>query len=157
MKKPDISRPTILSLLDAFCTDFRPVAKPGTRKRLDLVIGHLRQFLESDADNVLIQPDFEILMAERQLDPVGAFERTMHADDLFYALPQYLAPERALTDPLARRAQIDLVANLCSWLWEQRYLRAHTVSECAVIDMEVSLRRSRDTLRVARHASSLRK
>ena len=146
MTKTDISRPTILELLDQFEEEFLPTAKAGTRKRFSLIRRHLRTFLDDEAEDYLIEPSLSTLYLERAIDPVGAYERVLHADDLFYALPVYLAPDRALPDSLNRTAQLDLISQLCQWLSDKRYINKHNVDECAMLDVNSALLHGREAL-----------
>ena len=147
MTKLDISRPTIAELLDTFAHDFLLNAKVRSRKRFPLIRAHLTRYLETDADNILTRHDLEILRAERELDPINAFARTMHADDLFYAMHDYFESAHALGPIEDRRAQLDIAAHLCQWLWDRHYVSEHTVDECAVLDVQFALRHARERFR----------
>jgi hypothetical protein len=153
MTQLDISRPTITQLLDEFEEDFLPIASVGSRKRFAMVRRNIQSHLEGEGHRFLMNSSHRILNAEFEANPVDAFVRTMHADDLFYNFPHYLAPEHAMQAPLDRRAQLDITSALSSWLQNKGYVDDRTIDECVLIDVNVALREGRTMLRLGSEAS----
>jgi len=63
---------------------------PVTRQRITRVYQRLLDCLETDAETILVADDRVVLAAERELQPDGAFVRTMHAEDLLFGLESFL-------------------------------------------------------------------
>lgn len=140
--------PTIDVVLEGFFGERMRGGPAGMKQRrlrsLDL---RLREYLEVEGDRVLVTADLELLAIERQFDPVGAFCRTMRAEDLVFALPGFL--ERCLPEDLVDvRLQLATVEALMAWLI--RRLIDQTGLECVLLDVFVALRRGRADLRARR-------
>ena len=76
MTKPDISRPTIIELLDEFEEDFLPIATVGSRKRFAMVRRNIQAHLELEGHEFLTDSSTRILAAEVGLNPANAFVRS---------------------------------------------------------------------------------
>ena len=147
MSKTPILVPTISDLLDDFFVGYQPNATVGVQARIDVVRNDLEQHLDLEGPRVLTTGQLAILATEKQFDPVGAFARTMHADDLYYALQHYLDVAHAFEEVSLRETQIDVVAALAETLWRKRLISERNVSECTVIEFEIALKRGRDELK----------
>jgi hypothetical protein len=146
MTKAPALKPTISDLLDDFFVGYQPNAAVSVQARIDTVRRDLEQHLDLEGPRILTTGQLAILKTEKQFDPVGAFARTMHADDLYYALERYLQPVHAFEETSLRETQLDVVAALAESLWRSRFISAHNVSECTVIELEIALKRGRDGL-----------
>ena len=153
MTKTPILNPTISDLLDDFFVGYQQNAPVAVHARIDSVRSDLERHLDLEGPRILTTGQLAILNTEKQFDPVGAFARTMHADDLFYALELYLQPANAFEDASLRETQLDVVAALAERLWRSPFISAENVSECTVIEIEIGLKRGRDALKLARRAA----
>jgi hypothetical protein len=134
--------------LDDLLTEFfgersRGVTGIKLRRVADLE-RRLRSHLEAEGARVLVDRDKAILEMERGLNPDGAFCRTMHGDDLIYALSGFLEASIS-TDPADVRLELATVGPLVNWLID------HGVDsygmECPIYDLEGAVRRGRAALR----------
>jgi hypothetical protein len=139
--------PTISDVLDDFFGGYQRNASASVQARIDTVRIDLEQHLDLEGPRVLSADQLAILGLELEIDPVGAFARTMHADDLYYALEHYLDPAHAFRDPSLRETQLDVVAALATSLWTRRLVSARNVSECTLIEFDIALKRGRDELK----------
>lgn len=87
-------------------------ARGIAEERILRVRARLAECIAAEGDALIEAADRRILEAERQFDPDTAFERTMHAEQLLWVLATFLLEEWSLPDPLARRVQLDVVAEL---------------------------------------------
>ena len=142
--------PTISVLLDSFFGSYKPCAPRALRERIALVRSHLCDYLEENGPRELTGPQLVILEADRAFDPHGAFQRTMHAPELYFALARYLHPASALPGEAQRGTQVDVVAALASSLWSRRLISLGTVSECDVIEFDIAMERARNVRRRSR-------
>jgi hypothetical protein len=147
MTKAPVLIPIISDLLDDFFAGYQPNAPVAVQARIDTVRRDLEQQLDLEGPRILTTGQLAILNTEKQFDPVGAFARTMHADDLYYALERYAQPAHAFEDASLRETQLDVVAALAASLWRSPFVSAHNVSECTVIELEIALKRGREKLK----------
>ena len=126
---------------------------PMTQRRLRSLEGRLRDYLEIEGEHILVTADIELLASERQFDPTGAFCRTMHADDLLFALPGFLqrCVPADLTDTRLQLATIDA---LTSWLLRRGLIDGAGL-ECTLLDVDAALRQGREDLRRRRREARL--
>ncbi len=147
--------PTIDIVLDGFFAERLSGSARGgptgmRQRRLRSLELRLRDYLEAEGGGVLVTSDCELLAIERQFDPVGAFCRTMHSDDLVFALPGFL--ERCVpVDLTDSRLQLSTIEALTSWLIRRRLID-QTGLECVLLDVGAALRRGRAGLRARRAA-----
>jgi len=141
--------PPISAILEEFFASYLPGASGVVRARIDAVRTDLETHLEVEGPRILTPAQRAILSTEKQFAPASAFVRTMHADDLYYALQHYLEPVHAMAGTELHTAQLDVVAALAASLWNQRLLSERNVSECTVIEFEIALTRARDLLKKA--------
>jgi hypothetical protein len=144
-------RPTIDVVLDGFFGERARGGPAGMKqRRLRSLELRLREYLEAEGDGILVTDDGELLAVERQFDAVGAFCRTMHADDLVFALPGFL--ERCVPEGLVDlRLQLSTIEALMAWLIRTGLLDS-TGLECIMLDVGSTLRRGRAELRERRAA-----
>ena len=147
MTNTPILIPTISDLLDDFFVGYQPNAPVGVQARIDIVRNDLEEHLDLEGPRILSASQLAVVDNEKQFDPIGAFARTMHADDLYYALQHYLDPAHAFDDVSLRETQLDVVAALAESLWRTRQVSSRNVSECTVIEFEIALRRGREQLK----------
>jgi hypothetical protein len=143
MDKTTQLNPTIADLLDEFFDKYKPAATTAQRQHIDLVRAHLSSHLEDDGAQQLTTPQLAILVAERSLEPAGAFQRTMHAPELYYVLGEYLGVENAMVPDAQHEVQLDVVESLASFLWLRRAISQNNISECAVIEFDIAMERAR--------------
>ena len=86
------ANPSIADLFDVFFSELSVGQKPAAVGRTLAVREHLEAYLETHGPGVLTTGDLALLHSEQQFHADGAFVRTMHADDLLYALAGYLDP-----------------------------------------------------------------
>jgi hypothetical protein len=147
MTKTSVLIPTISDLLDDFFVRYQPNAPVAVQSRIETVRRDLDRHLDLEGPRILTTGQLAILETEKQFDPVGAFARTMHADDLYYALECYARPQHAFEDASLRETQLDVVAALAESLWRSRFVSSRNVSECTVLELEIALKRGRDELK----------
>jgi hypothetical protein len=89
--------------------------KKGTAyRRIRFVELSLRDHLEESGSAILTTWDRALLALEVLDEPYGAFCRTMHADDLVFALPGYL--RLSPLDDTDRRTQLRVVEHLVAFI-----------------------------------------
>jgi hypothetical protein len=137
--------PTLAPLFDVFFRDQVDGQSAAAASRTRAVRAHLEAYLDEHADGVLTTGSLALLNAERQFTARGAFVRTMHADDLLFALPGYLSPDHRMPAPAAARSQVVLVGRLAQWLWTEGHLPRHGL-ECGIHELEAALSRARREL-----------
>jgi len=113
---------------------------PITRQRITRVYQRLLVCLETDAESILVGDDRVLLAAERELEPDGAFVRTMHADDLLFGLDSFL--REPWLDPMKQerqdqRVQLRLTSRLIRMLVSARLIDRYG---CACILAELQSR-----------------
>jgi len=112
-------RPTIDNILDAFFPPLFAESHGVLRDRMIRVMTAIDRFLEAEGELILTPDDSVMLAAERQFTDKGAFVRTMHADDLIFALPGFLSPPWLHPDPLMQRVQLTVVQRLVEFVRDQ--------------------------------------
>lgn len=141
--------PTISDIFEEFFGSYRRNASDTVRQRVSAVRTDLEAHLEAEGPRILTSGQLAILSKEREFAPESAFLRTMHADDLYYALQHYLHPAHAMAGLEQHEAQLDVVGALAEWLWRGRLIAGETVSECAIIEFDIAMSRSRDVVKAA--------
>lgn len=134
-------QPSIDVLLQDYFHDARQSASGIALTRLDTVERELRDFLEREGYRQLTTGGLAILESERQFEPRGAFSRSMHAEDLVFALPDFL--ETASGDHLLRRARLRHIEHLVARVIGYRLIDPGDFS-CVLIDLRIALDRGRD-------------
>ncbi|MFC0681731.1 hypothetical protein ACFFGH_28200 [Lysobacter korlensis] len=109
------TRPTIDTILTEFFAAELEGKRGITRERIEFVDVSLRHFLEAAGEQVLVADDLILLATEREFEPEGAFARTMHADDLIFALAGYLN-SMVPREPMVLRVQLRMVDRLIGWM-----------------------------------------
>lgn len=132
--------PTIDDILRSFFALRLEGATGVRRRRILLVHDTLRLYLEREGFRVLTTGDLVLLQLERALDPTDGFTRTMHADDLVFALPGYL--EQPMADRLDRRVRRTLVEALVDRLIALRFIDEYELA-CPLLDLRAALDRGR--------------
>lgn len=150
MTKPHVFSPSISTVLEEFFGGYQRGASVAVRTRIAAVRSDLERHLELEGPRILASGQLLILNTEKQFDPEGVFVRTMHADDLYYALQHYLDPVHALESTPLRDTQLDVVAALAESLWRRQLISEGTVSECTVMEFEIALTRGRDVVKAPR-------
>ncbi|WP_213815350.1 hypothetical protein [Glaciihabitans sp. dw_435] len=140
---------TIARLLDDFFAEVAEGARPTTVRRLATVRMHLEAYLDEHAWHVLTSRQLAILRAEQQHNPVGAFARTMGAEDLFFAFSCYLRPEYRLRNVVDARCQVRVIGQLTQWLYARGLLANWRDMACIALDIECALREARRSLATA--------
>jgi hypothetical protein len=151
-KTPALS-PLISDILKAFFTNYRCNGSDSVRAHVAAVRTDLESHLEAEGSRVLTTVQQQILNTERQFAPDGAFVRTMHADDLYYALLHYLHPAHALAGVEQHEAQLDAVGALAEWLSRSGLIGGQNVSECTIIEFDLAMSRVREVVNAERAAT----
>ena len=141
--------PTISDIFAQFFAGYRQNASAAVRKRVSAVRADLEAHLEEEGQRILTTGQLALLVKEREFAADTAFVRTMHADDLYYALEHYLHPAHAMVGVEQHEAQLDVVGALSEWLWRSRLISGETLSECAIIEFDIAMSRSRDVVKAA--------
>jgi hypothetical protein len=142
MKTP---RLTIHTILDSFFEVLSLSTTGFDRIKLNEIEGMLRTCLELDGERVLVDQDRAIFEAERELDPECAFARTMHADDLVFALALFVEPRWLHPDPRLRKVQLLVTEQLTTQILEDRLVDG-TDYICPLLDIETRIDRARAEL-----------
>jgi hypothetical protein len=150
MTKTTAVSPPVSEILEQFFDGFEADASDARRLRNSAVRLDLEQYLEREGERILTDGQRAILNTERDFDREGAFVRTMHAPDLFYALEHYLDPAHAFLGIEQRRVQVEAIAALITCLLGGRWVWGEAISECCLIDVELAIRRARTDLSHAR-------
>jgi hypothetical protein len=150
MKRTPLAAPNISNLLDDFFAGYQPGAPAAVQARIVAVRNDLTHHLDIEGPRILTTGQLAILNTEREFNRDGAFARTMHADDLYYALQHYLDPAHAFEEPAQRETQLDVVAALAASLWNRQLVSEANVSECTLIEFDIALKRGRDALKTNR-------
>ena len=109
------TKPTIDKILSDFFAAELEGKRGVTRERIDFVEVTLRQYLETEGERVLVSDDATLLAQEPEFEPESAFSRTMHAEDLIFAIAGYLN-SRCPRDPVLLRVQLRMIARLIAWI-----------------------------------------
>jgi hypothetical protein len=128
--------------IDEILAEFIPrllEAKTGLRRRrMETAEQHLRRCLEEDGHSVLTDGDKFLLESEREFAPDGAFARTMHADDLVFALNIYVRDPWLLADRLERAVQLRLAESLTAMVLQRRLVDEQELV-CPLLDLRSGL------------------
>jgi hypothetical protein len=138
-------RPVIDDILSKFFAAELEPEHGAARTRIEFVDFSLREYLEAEGGQVLVDDDLTLLQQEREFDPDGAFARTAHAEDLVFALAGYLnavAPQ----EPLVLRQQLRTVERLIASVLAQRLVNAEK-QMCALLSVCAAIDRGRRELR----------
>ncbi|MCI4659133.1 hypothetical protein [Cryobacterium zhongshanensis] len=114
---------------------------PITRQRITRVYQRLLVCLETDAESILVGDDRVLLAAERELEPDGAFVRTMHADDLLFGLESFL--REPWLDPMKQerqdqRVQLRLTSGLIRMLLLARLIDRYRYA-CPLAELQARI------------------
>lgn len=149
MTTTSTSNLTTFDIFDQFFGSYRQNASALVRKRVVAVRLDLEGHLEAEGPRILTSVQVAILIKECEFAPDTAFIRTMHADDLYYAMQHYLHPAHAMVGIEQHETQLDVVGALAEWLWRARLISGETISECAIIEFDIAMSRSRDVVKAA--------
>jgi hypothetical protein len=103
-------------IIDGFFSEISASQGAVSAGRSSRVREHLRRYIATHGESILMSPDLVILDAEREFDPVGAIERISRADDLLFLLPAFISAANLLPDRLDARAQLKLSRALIAWM-----------------------------------------
>lgn len=133
-------KPTIDLILGTFFSTSFARCSGVKLHRTRIVESLLSSCLERDGHRILVDSDRAVLAAERQFDPDRAFARTMHAEDLLFAIGIFIAPEWLAVDTLVRRRQLEVAENLVAHLIDTQLVREDGF-ECMLLDLRFALDR----------------
>lgn len=144
----DGKEPCIDEILTAY-TAARIAQLTGRRRaRVEAADARLRHALEVEAERILLHQDLAVLRMERAVQPEGALVRTMHAEDLVFALALCLTPAWLFPDRLDRQEQLrhaeGLLRQVIAW-----GLIDPQAASCPLIDARIAIDRARRRLREA--------
>ncbi|MCU1406520.1 MAG: hypothetical protein JWQ43_2823 [Glaciihabitans sp.] len=146
----EVPLPTISTMFDDYFSASQSRAQPLTGRRIAAVRVHLEAYLDEHAAGILTTLQLQILHAEQQFNPEGAFVRTMHPEDLYYSFYGYLKPEYRLPGLVDAGIQLRVVDGLARWMWTRGLLVDLNRNSCIVLDVEGAIKRARRELAVAR-------
>lgn len=135
-------RPHVEEILTAFVSAQLKDKTGMRRRRIETANEQLRQCLEDEGHRVLTDGDRSVLDLERELEPQGAFVRTMHADDLLLGLGIYVSEPWLLPDRIDRGVQLRFAEMLAIQLISWRLVNQWDWS-CALIDLRGTIRRAK--------------
>ncbi|TFD78267.1 hypothetical protein E3T48_07450 [Cryobacterium fucosi] len=115
---------------------------PVTRQRITRVHQRLLDCLETESEVILVGDDRVLLAAEREIQPLGAMARTMHAEDLLFGLDLFL--REPWLDPGSQerqdqRVQLRLTSALIGMLVTSRLIDRSRCA-CPLIDLQARIR-----------------
>lgn len=122
------------------------------RRRIETAERQLRQCLESDGPRILTDGDKALLEIERQFAPAGAFARTMHADDLIFALTIYVHEPWLLDDRVDRAVQLRFADSLTGLIVGRRLIDRQQYA-CPLIDLRGGIDAAKAALSGERRAA----
>jgi hypothetical protein len=140
------SRPTIDQIVAAFFASRLEDSTGLRRRRIEAVDARLRAFLEADGARILTTGDRALLDLERQFGGGNAFARTMHADDLLFALQLFLREPWLPDDVQDRRVQLRTVDALVYYLLARRLVDRHELA-CPLLQLQVAIDDAKSALR----------
>jgi hypothetical protein len=140
------TRPSIDQILASFFAARLEDSTGLRRRRIEGVERRLRGFLEADGECILPTGDRALLQLERQFGGGNAFARTMHADDLLFALRLFLAEPWLPGDVQDRRVQLSTVDALVFSLLERRLVDRHELA-CPLLQLQVAIDDAKAALR----------
>lgn len=115
--------------VDEILTEFFSVQLEGEsglrQRRIERLESVLREFLETEGPHILIDQDSVLLAAEREFRHDGAFARTMHAGDIIFALPTFVAAPWLHGDRADQRTQVQLAEDLARFILEFDLIDRH--------------------------------
>lgn len=139
--------PSIEVDLRTFLAEASAGRKEATCARYRRVLDHLRRYLETvDAGQVLGTYYGNLLDAEREFHPDGAFARLFTAHDVILCLPGFVDEAWLLPTPADARSQISLTERLLRWIGLHRPSDGSFCS-CGVYECKAAIRRARIVLR----------
>ena len=136
----------ISELLDIYFGERCATAGTTVRGRLLRVRRHLETFLDEQAWRGLTEGDRELLRAEKELDPVGAFARLMHAEDLICAFYWWVQPEFRMTFDLDAKEQVRIASQMIDWMHRRGYVRYWRDMSCIILDVRHQVQLARNAL-----------
>ena len=142
-------RPHIEEILTAFLSAQLKDKTGLRRRRIITADAQLRQCLEADGHRILTDGDRSVLDLEREIIPDGAFVRTMHADDLLFALAIYVSEPWLLPDRVDRDVQLRFAETLSMQLIAWRLIDQWDLG-CALHELRGAIR----TAKAAQRAST---
>jgi len=145
-------------LLTDFFAGFRAQLTGVRLARAHRVESALRACAEAEGSRILVTRDVQLLEAERQFAPDGAFARIAHGDDLIFVLAMFVESPRLLEDFEDRRMQLRVIESLVAYLSRRCKLNLSELS-CPILDIEGGVASARRHLAASRRqlrASSAR-
>lgn len=98
----------------------------------------LRDCLEAEGPRVLTTGDLQIVSAERDFQPEGAFARTMHADDLVFVLAIFTRPPWLAHEPALLRVQLAIAERLTATVLHNGLVDYQEVN-CPLLDIDAAI------------------
>lgn len=123
--------------------------------RVHRVEAALRQCAEADGARILIARDPQILEAEKQFAPEGAFARIAHGDDLIFVLAMFVESKRLLDDVEDRRMQLRAAEGLARYAVARCELDPGQLS-CPLLDINYRVVAARRGIAAVRRDSRAR-
>ena len=123
--------------------------KTGTAyRRIRFIELSLRDYLEESGSAILTPWDRALLALEMVDEPNGAFCRTMHADDLVFALCGFLA--LSPLDPVDRRTQLRVAEHLIAFLTRCSLVDENEMA-CQLLTVGAAIREGKRALSARRN------
>lgn len=110
----------------------------STSRRYDRVDAQLRKYLEAAGHRYMDDDKVELLGLEQAYQLDGACSRIMDAEDLLYALPDFLRDPWLMFNQWDKRTQIAQTSRLAQWLCSRRLLDS-TLVGCAMIEVRLAV------------------
>ena len=115
------------------------------RRRVISADDRLRSCMEAEGHRILTDGDRSVLDLEREFDPVGAFARTMHADDLLFMLTIFVKDAWLPQDRVDRSVQLRYADGLATQIVAWRLVDQGDMS-CALYELQGTIRRAKAAL-----------
>lgn len=110
----------------------------STSRRYHQVDARLRKYLEAAGHRFMDEEKVQLLGLEQAYQLDGASSRIMDAEDLLYALPDFLRDPWLMFNHWDKRTQIAQTSRLAQWVCSQRLVDSSLVS-CAMIETRLAV------------------
>lgn len=132
-----MENPTVDEIFNSFLAACCINKQPATCSRYLRVDAQLRRYIEAAGHRFLESGRVELLALEQAYDLEGACSRIMCADDLLFALPDFLHEPWLMRNANDRRSQISQTSRLAQWLCSRGLVDSQLYG-CAVIETRIA-------------------
>lgn len=130
--------PNVDEILAAFLKASCNGRQVSTARRYHQVDEQLRKYLEAAGHRFMEEDKVQLLALEQAYQLDGACSRIMDAEDLLYALPDFLRAPWLMFNHWDKRTQIAQTSRLSQWLCSRQLLDSSLVG-CAMIETRLAV------------------